>query len=199
MATASTEPVPTPPTQSDLEEVRVELHQRIAIHEQETVTLKTNAAAAELKNAELILETQKLLDELKELKEQVTNMKVEVLDERARNTKVRKDSEDEREQKEEEKRRKEKETPDWQKKFENDLKPNQELGGDQKKFEEWKRKMESHVGSGSRKLVEYLKWLRQNRNLSRKIDSKQLQTKLTWNYLSCCSGTLKSVLQSVQK
>ena len=54
-----------------LENVRVELHQRIAVHEQETVTLKENAATAELKNEALMIEIQKLLKELQALKDQV--------------------------------------------------------------------------------------------------------------------------------
>ena len=104
-----------------METVRIELHQRIAVHEQETVVLKNNAATAELKHSELIVDHLQLMKDIKALTEDLKKIKIQFIDEQAKNTRVRSDSEDERA----------KGTPDWQKRFENELKPNQELGDDE--------------------------------------------------------------------
>ena len=145
---------------SQMEAMRVELHQRIAVHEQETVRVQSdmvaNAEAEKIKYEKLIEDRDKMLKDAVKMKEEIKRLEEEV---EKRNKEVanmqkvymedatKKRIKDQGE-----------ESPDWHMRLDRDLKPNFEMASDQKKFQEWRKKMVGHFGSGDRRLVDYVKW-----------------------------------------
>ena len=98
------------------------------------------------KHEELMNKYELLIEETMDMKEEMNKLKEACRDHLiGEEKKTRRNAEEES-------------SPDYLKRLDKDLKPNFELGDDAKKFDEWRRKMMGHVGSGDKRLVDYLKW-----------------------------------------
>ena len=191
-----------------VEQARLELHQRIAIHEQETVLVKQQLSQskddlADEKKTRIEEDYAKQLQWAKKITELESFITTQQETQSKQQEYIEKQQdfiEQQKEQQEEQKKQKEewkkkmqsmqtliekleiseaqreriksdpphppgREEPntyapgrEWEKRFDKDLKPSFDLVSDPKRYDEWRKKMVGHFGSGDRRLCEVLKW-----------------------------------------